>query len=121
MQIGIVIVSLVAGLVAGRLVTGGASASKYESTVKLLVGPISADRSTLDASGLLARTYSEILESTKSRRAATAGLELDDFESVKVRAVADERSRDSAGSRRLSKNGSTTRIQRDQRGREQTG
>ena len=47
MQIGIVILSLVSGLVAGRIVTGGGSGSTYESTAKILVGPISAERSTL--------------------------------------------------------------------------
>ncbi|MFQ5557736.1 MAG: hypothetical protein ACE5GB_09565, partial [Acidimicrobiales bacterium] len=62
-QVAIVIASLVVGLIAGRVITGGGSDATYESSGKLLVGPISADRSTLDAAGLLARTYSEILES----------------------------------------------------------
>jgi uncharacterized protein involved in exopolysaccharide biosynthesis len=72
-------------LVAGAAVAGAiawilaSSATKtYESTAKLLVGPVSGDYPTLQASGALGRTYAELAQSRRTVEAAAreAGLRL---------------------------------------------
>src|SRR3954447_12198621 len=72
-------------MVAGAAVAGAiawilaSSATKtYESTAKLLVGPVSGDYPTLQASGALGRTYAELAQSRQTVEAAarSAGLRL---------------------------------------------
>jgi hypothetical protein len=79
------------GLGVGVLVTGQEE-QRYESTVRLLIGPLGADRSTLDAAGLLSRTYVDVVTSREAVDAASAevGVRVDPED---VRAVTDERSR----------------------------
>lgn len=90
-RIGAALAGLLVGLVAG-VVYAEVQPVRYESSVQLLVGPIGAERATLDASGMLARTYAGILTSREMLDRVGAGLgaavTTDD-----VTAVADERSR----------------------------
>lgn len=85
-----VVLATVLGLGLGLALTAS-RATHYESSARLLVGPIGADRSTLDAAGLLARTYADVV----SRRGAVddavepMGLDAPD----EVSAVANEATR----------------------------
>lgn len=85
------VIGLAVGLGVGFLV-GQSRPSTYDSTAQLLVGPIGADRSTLDAAGLLTRTYADLLTSRTAveRAAALVGVPAED---VTVSAIADDRSR----------------------------
>lgn len=79
------------GLAAG-VALGSTQSQRYESTMQLLVGPVGADRSTLDAAGLLSRTYADLLSSRNAvnRAADSLGVTVEDGD---VRAVADDKSR----------------------------
>lgn len=90
-RIGAALAGLLLGLVAG-VVYAQLQPTRYESSVQLLVGPIGAERSTLDASGMLARTYAGILASREMLDRVGAGLGVP-VSAADVTAVADERSR----------------------------
>lgn len=72
-------VVLIAVAIVGGIVARGVAAflqPTYESTVRLLTGPTSADLSTLEAAGALARTYSELATSQPQLQAVAAELGL---------------------------------------------
>lgn len=79
------------GLAAGIALSSRAP-QRYESTMQLLVGPVGAERSTLDASGLLSRTYADLLTSRNAvnRAADSLGVTVEDGD---VSAIADDKSR----------------------------
>ena len=79
------------GLAAGIAISS-TQPQRYESTMQLLVGPVGADRSTLDASGLLSRTYADLLTSRNAvnRAADSLGVTVADGD---VTAIADDKSR----------------------------
>ena len=83
-----VVVGTLLGLAAG-VALGSTQSRRYESTMQLLVGPVGADRSTLDAAGLLSRTYADLLSSRNAvnRAADSLGVTVDDRD---VRAIADD-------------------------------
>lgn len=85
------VVGLLIGLSFGWIV-GQSRPALYDTTAQLLVGPIGADRSTLDTAGLLSRTYADLLTSRSAveRAAEATGITADD---VTVTAIPDERSR----------------------------
>jgi capsular polysaccharide biosynthesis protein/Mrp family chromosome partitioning ATPase len=73
-------VVLVAAAIVGALVARAIAAfmqPTYESTVRLLTGPTSADVNTLEAAGGLARTYSELATSQPQLQAVARELGLD--------------------------------------------
>lgn len=88
-------VIIVAFALVGLLI-GGISASqqttRHESTVRLLVGPIGGARTTLDAAGLLSRTYADLLSSRSlvSSVASSLGVPVEPDD---VEAHADQQSR----------------------------
>ncbi len=81
----------VLGLLAG-LVVAATRPTRYDSTVRLLVGPIGGARETLDAAALLSTTYADLLSSRAvvSRVSESLGI---DLQPEDVSARADERSR----------------------------
>ena len=85
------LVGTLLGLAAGIAITSRQQ-PRYESTMQLLVGPVGADRSTLDAAGLLSRTYADLLSSRNAvnRAADSLGVSVDDGD---VSTVADDKSR----------------------------
>ncbi len=86
-----VLFGVLVGLAAGVAISS-AQQQRYESTMQLLVGPVGADRSTLDAAGLLSRTYADLLSSRNAvnRAADSLGVTVEDGD---VRAIADDKSR----------------------------
>ncbi|MDH3302434.1 MAG: hypothetical protein OES24_18185 [Acidimicrobiia bacterium] len=86
-----VVIGTLLGLAAGVAVSSS-QPPRYESTMQLLVGPVGADRSTLDAAGLLSRTYADLLSSRNAvnRAAESLGISVDDGD---VSASADDKSR----------------------------
>ncbi len=85
-----IVVATVLGLGIGVVITSSRTIV-YESSARLLVGPIGADRSTLDAAGLLARTYADVVSRRGAVDDAVEPLGLDTPDEVS--AVADEATR----------------------------
>lgn len=79
------------GLVVG-LVVASLQPTRYESTARLLIGPIGGARETLDAAGLLSTTYADLIQSRAVVARVSADLDVA-VDPDDVRATADERSR----------------------------
>ena len=86
-----VLLGIALGLLAG-IAFQELETDRYESTVRLLVGPIGGERETLDAAGLLSETYADVMSSRAAveRAAAELGVVIDPDD---VSALADDRSR----------------------------
>lgn len=90
-KVAVVLVATALGL-AGGLLFRELQTTRYESTVRLLVGPIGGERTTLDAAGLLSRTYADVMSSRAAVERVAAELQVS-VDPDDVTARADDRSR----------------------------
>ena len=89
----VLIVLAAAGLgLAAGLLFREVQTTRYESTVRLLVGPIGGERATLDAAGLLSRTYADVMSSRAAVERVAAALQVS-IDPDDVTARADDQSR----------------------------